>query len=64
MCNKKVLKFNDYKDCLLEHKIVSGPQQKFKSEAHVIYTEEYNKIELSSNDDKGLLDYDGITAYP
>ena len=61
---KRVLKFNDYKDCLLENKIVSGPQQRFKGEAHVIYAEEFNKIELSSNDDKGLLDYDGITTYP
>ena len=40
------------------------PQQRFKSEAHDVYTEKVNKIELSSNDDKRLLDYDGITACP
>ena len=47
-----MLQFNDYKDCLLKNEIVSEPQQRFKSEGHVVYTEEVNKIELSSNDDK------------
>ena len=37
-------------------------QQRFKSEANV-YTEEVNKIALSSNDDKRLQIYDRITTY-
>ena len=49
-----MLKFNDYKDWLLNHKIILKSQQIFKSEAHNVYTEEINKITLSSNDDKRL----------
>ena len=30
MCNKKVLKFNDYKDCLLNNEIILKSQQRFK----------------------------------
>ena len=52
MCNKKVLKFNDYKDCLLSNEIMLKPQQRFKSEAHNVCTEETNKTALSSNDNK------------
>ena len=51
---KKIFKFNDYKDCLLNNEIISKSQQKFKSEAHNVYTEEVNTIALSSNDDKRL----------
>ena len=60
---KRVLRFNDYKNSLLYNKTVLGLKQRFKSEAHDVYTEQVNKIELSSNDDKRLLDYDGITTY-
>ena len=52
--NEKILKFNDYKDCLLNNKIIVKPQQRFKSERHFAYTEDANKIALSSNDDKRL----------
>ena len=61
---KKILKFNDYKDCLLNNEIMLKSQQKFKSEAHNVYTEDVNKIALSSNDDKRLPTYDRITSYP
>ena len=61
---KRRLKFNGYKDCLLNHKIVLKSQQKFKSERHDVYTEEINKIELSSNDDNRLQTFDRITSYP
>ena len=64
MCNEKVLKFNDYKDCLLNNEITFKSQQKFKSERHNVYTEDVNKIALSSNDDKRLQTYDRITSYP
>ena len=60
---KRMLKFNDYKDCLLNDEIILKSQQRFKSEAHDIYTEEVNKITLSSNDDKRLQTYDRITSY-
>ena len=58
------LKFNDYKDCLLNDEIILKSQQRFKSEAHNVYTEEVNKIALSRNDDKRLQTYDRITSYP
>ena len=60
---KRRLKFNDYKDCLLNNQIVLKSQQRFKNERHV-YTEEINKIALSSNDDKRLQTFDRITSYP
>ena len=47
-----MLRFNDYKDCLLNDEIISKSQQIHKSEGHNVYTEEINKIALSSNDDK------------
>ena len=51
---KRVLKFNDYEDCLLNDKEVLKSQQRFKSERHDVYTEKVNKIALSNNDDKRL----------
>ena len=51
---KRILKFNDYKDCLLNNETILKSQQRFKSERHDVYTEEINKIALSSNDDKRL----------
>ena len=60
---KRRLKFNDYKDCLLNNEIVLKSQERFKSERHDVYTEEINKIALSSNDDKRLQTYDRITSY-
>ena len=58
---KQRLKFNDYKDCSLNNEIILKSQQRFKSEAHNVYTEEINKIALSSNDDKRLQTFDRIT---
>ena len=59
---KRVLKLNDYKDCLLNSEIILKSQQRFKSEAHNVYTEEVNKIALSSNDDKRLKNFERITS--
>ena len=61
---KRRLKFNDYKDCLLNNEIVLKSQQRFKSERHDAYAEEINKIVLSSNGDKRLQTFDRITSYP
>ena len=58
---KRILKFNDYKNCLLNNEIILKSQQRFKSEANNVYNEEINKIALSSKDDKRL---DRITTYP
>ena len=59
-----MLKFNDYKDCLLNNRVVLKSQQRFKSERHDVYTEEVNKIALSSNDDNRLQTFEKITTYP
>ena len=61
---KRELKFNDYKDCLLNDKVVLKSQQRFKSERHDVYTENVNKIALSNNDDKRLITFDKITTCP
>ena len=61
---KRRLKFNDYKYCLLNNEIILKSKQRFKSERHDEYTEEINKIALSSNDDKSLQTFDKITSYP
>ena len=61
MRNKKVLKFKDYKDCLLNNEIGLKSQQRCKSERHNVYPEKINKITLSSNDDKRFQTNDKIT---
>ena len=61
---KRRLKFNDYKNCLLNNQIILKSQQRFKSEDYNVYTEEVNKIALSSNDDQRLQAFDRITSYP
>ena len=60
---KQVLKFNDYKDCLLKNKSILESQQRFKSETHNVYTEQINKIALSTNDYKRLKTFDKIMSY-
>ena len=61
---KRKLNFNYYKDCLLNNEIILKSQQRFKTEAHNVYTGEVNKVALSSNDDKRLQTFDRITSYP
>ena len=56
--------FENYKDSLFNDKIILKSQQRFKSDHHKVYTEEVNKIALSSNDDKRLQTFDNITKYP
>ena len=51
---KRGLMFENYKDCLFNDKIILKSQQRFKSDHHNVYTEEINKIAVSSNDDKRL----------
>ena len=49
-----MIKFNDYKNGFLNNEIILKSQQRFKDEAHNVYTEEINKIALSISDDKIL----------
>ena len=61
---KRILKFPDYKDCLLNNEIILKSRQRFKSERHHVYTEKINKIALNRNDDKRIQTYDRVTSYP
>ena len=61
---KRMIKFDDYKKCLLNDEGVLKSQQRFKSKRHDVYTENNNKIALSSKDDKRLIASDKITSYP
>ena len=59
-----MIKFNDYKNCLLNNEVVLKSQQRFKNRGHNVPTENISKIALSSNDDKRLTASDKITSYP
>ena len=61
---KKMIKFNDYKKCLLNGEIILKSQQRFISNKHDVYTENVNKIALSNNDDKRIVSSNKITSYP
>ena len=56
--------FQNFKNCLFNNKTVYRSQERFKSYYHDVYTEEVNKIVLSSNDDKRLQTFDRIITYP
>ena len=56
--------FENYINSLFNDKIILQSQQRFKSDRHNVYTEEINKIAISSNDDKRLQTFDKITTYP
>ena len=60
----KMLNFEDYKKCLFDNEPMLKSQQRVKSENHEVYTENINKIPLSSNDDKRIVALDGITSNP
>ena len=52
---KRMIKFDDYKNCLLKDKVLLKSQQRFISKKHDVYTEDINKIALSNNDDKRIV---------
>ena len=61
---KRGLIFKNHTNCLYNDKIILKSQQRFKSDCRNVYTEQINKIALSSNDDKRLQTFDKITTYP
>ena len=61
---KRMIKFNDYKNCLLKDKVILKSKQRFISKKHDVYTENINKIALSNNNDKRIVSSDKITSYP
>ena len=61
---KREITFKNYADALFNDEVIIRSQQRFKSDHHRVYTEEVNKIALSSNDDKRIQTYDKITTCP
>ena len=60
---KKMIKFNDYKKCLLNDEVMLKPQQRSISKKHDVYAENNNKLALSNNDDKRIVSSNKITSY-
>ena len=54
----------NYKDCLFNDTVILRSQLRFKSDCHEMYTEEVNKVVLSSDDDKRLQTFNWIESYP
>ena len=49
---------------MFKNEVLYRSQQRFRSDHHKVYTEEVNKIALSSNDDKRIQKFDRVTTYP
>ena len=56
--------FKNYKDSLFHDEVIIRSLQRFRSYNHKVYTEEVNKIALSSNDDKRIQTFDKVTTFP
>ena len=61
---RKMIKFNDYRKCLLNNEVILKSQQRFICKKHDVYTENINKIALSNNDDKRIVSSNKISSYP
>ena len=61
---KRETMFEHCTDSLSNNNAILQSQLRFKSDHHNVYTEEINKVALSSNDDKRLQTSDRITTYP
>ena len=48
---------------MLNDKVIIRSRQRFRSYNHKVYTEEFNKIAVSSNDDKAIQTFDKVTTY-
>ena len=59
-----MIKFDDYKNCFLNDKILLKSQQRFISNKHDVCTEDVNKKALSHDDDKRIVSPDKIGSYP
>ena len=56
------LTFDDYKTCLFDDETIYREQMLFENNKHEIYTVNKYKIALNREDDKGLVQADGITT--
>ena len=60
---ERELMFKNYKDSLFNDEVIIRSQQRFRSDHHRVYTEEVNKIALSSNDDKRIQTFDKVSLW-
>ena len=56
------LTFDDYKTCLFDGKTIHEEQMLFENKKHEVYTVNKYKIALNRDDDKRLVQADGITT--
>ena len=54
----------NHKHFIIKNRSILKPQQEFKSERHNDFTEEINKITLSSTDDKRIQSTDSVQTCP
>ena len=59
---KKSITHEDYKDCLFTRREQLRSMNVIRSRLHEVYTEEINKIALSADDDKRVIQEDGIST--
>ena len=59
---KKTIPHEDYKQCLLTREEERRKMNSIISHMHEIYTEEINKVALSTEDDKRMIQEDGIST--
>ena len=60
---KNNVRFENYKDCLFNNKIMRKSQLRFKSDLHEVYTKEVNRVALRNTDNKRSQTFDGVTTY-
>ena len=51
-------------DSLFNDEVIIRSKQRFRNDYHRVYTEEVNKIALSTNDDKRIHIFDKVTTFP
>ena len=56
------LTFDDYKTCLFDGKTINRGQMLFENKKHEVYTVNKYKIALNRDDDKRIVQADGITT--
>jgi hypothetical protein len=59
---KKTIALEDYRRVLFENSVIYRKMVRFGTELHQIYTKEVNKVALSGNDDKRIIQDDGIST--
>ena len=53
----------NHKEFIQNNKLTIKSQQKFRTEKHNVFTEEFNKIAISANDDQRRQSIDSIKTY-